>query len=291
MKSKFRQNSGGTSLSLGWRGRLSCFGRNGRKPSVLNEILHNHPHIGIEVTLDNPAQVAWLVQYHAPKRFAFLLAEVDAEFPILPAQHALAIGVQRIVRHEVFVHLVHRLRQVVVLLKLRLQHVQRGTCIRLGTMCARVRAVAVELDGRGEVARLLAVIDALHIDVLACGGGEVQPAPSELLLKNRNVKAVRVEAREVAVLEVVENPFRHIRKRRAVLHEFVRDAVDGRRFGWNRDGRVQKPAHRDFGSVGHDLDGRKLDDAIAAWGCPGRLDVEDDEWARKFQIEHIRLFL
>ena len=170
-----------------------------------------------------------------------------------------------------------RLGQVVVLRELRLQDVERRLRVRLRAVRARVVAAAVELDGGGEVARLLLVVDALHVDVPPRARLEVPPCARELLLEARHVEAVAVEAGEVAAPEELLHLACHVGEGGAVAHYLVGDAVYLRRLLRDRHSGVQQPALRRLGAVGIDADRGKLDNAVLPRVDACRLDVEHDE--------------
>ena len=148
-------------------------------------------------------------------------------------------------------------------------------------MRSRVVATEVEPYGGREVARLLAVVDPLDIDVAAGGRREVQADAREFLLKARDVEPVGVEPGKVAVAEELENILGLFGERRAVLDYFVRNAVYLRRLRRNRNRRVEEPAARLLRSVREELHGGELDYAVLARRYAGGLYIEYDEGSVK----------
>ena len=142
---------------------------------------------------------------------------------------------------------------------------------------------AIELIGRHQRPLLHFVKDILHVDEFTFAEIHVHTGPHKLLDQHRQIEAVRIETAEVASLDKLGQRLGDLRKKRAILHVFVRNAVNGRSFGRNRHSRIDPPRTDDLLAVGHNLDHRYFDDAVPCDVDAGRFQIEEND--RPLEVE------
>ena len=121
------------------------------------------------------------------------------------------------------------------------------------------------------------MVDALNVDMLSGRRRERHPDTCEFLLETWDVKAVGIETRKIAPAEKFENLFGLVGERRAVLYDFVANAVNRRRLRGDRNAGIHKPAFRNLLAVRHEFYGRKFDYAVFARRYSGGFDIKNDE--------------
>ena len=102
--------------------------------------------------------------------------------------------------------------------------------------------------------------------------------PGEFFHEHGHIEVVRIVAGQVATGEPGGETLRYLPEIGGVLYRFIGNAMDGR--GLRRDGdpRIdQDVLFFPLSSIGHDLDGADLDDAVGGGIGAGGFEVEEDE--------------
>ena len=140
----------------------------------------------------------------------------------------------------------------------------------------------VEAGRGGEIARLLAMEDSLHVDHPPRPVVEVEAGPLELRDQHRKVEAPDVEAPEVAGVHQLEERFGASREGCFARDVLVGDPVDGPRFRINGDAGIEPPDPFHDVALRRDPQNRHLDDAVLLSAQSGGLQVEEYQGSVEF---------
>ncbi len=240
-----------------------------------------------KLVLDDPLQEAGVAGDEVFDFLAFLLAEVDGELAILPAETSRAVGTEWIGGVEHTIERIHVAGEVGIHFELALDDFPCGEYIGFGTVGIDVFFAAVEFERSTEGAGFSGVEDLLGIEYTASVYAELDAGTGELFNQNWNIKACGIVAGEIVVSSKEKLDFQcdHF-KRRAVLDVVVGDAVDFGSFFWDGHAGINKPALGGARAVGLNAQRGELDNTVGADAGAGGFNVENNEGAVEFNGEH-----